>query len=91
MIPIDIAGKLIEWSAALSVLSGTMAWWRKGSEDEDNMVAASADIVLDAVTDADTVGRIDLHTGRNLRDQMTVEQAEELERERQLRRFSRRN
>jgi len=91
MIPIDIAGKLIEWGAALSVLSGTMAWWRKGSEDEDNMVAASADIVLDAVTDADTVGRIDLHTGRNLRDQMTVEQAEELERERELRRMKNRN
>lgn len=91
MIPADVTSKLAEFGTAIAVLSGAMAWWRQGSDDEDQMVASAADVVLGTVTDADTVGRIDLHTGRNLRDQMTVEQAEELERERQLRRFPRRN
>ena len=92
VIPSDIACKLIEFSAAMAVLSGAMAgWWRKDSPADDAMTAAAAETVLSALSDADTVGRIDLHTGRNLRDQMSLEQAEDLERVGQLRRFSRWN
>ena len=91
MIPYDIVDKCVEFAGAMAVLSGAMAWWRKGSTDEDAMVAKAADVVLDTVSNADTVARVDLHTGRNLRDQLTVEQAMELERERELRRMKNRN
>jgi hypothetical protein len=92
MIPSDITHKLLEFTGALAVLSGAMAaWWRKDSPAEDAMTAAAADTVLDAIADADTVARIDLHTGRNLRDQINIGQAQELEREATLRRFPRRN
>ena len=91
MIPYDIVDKCVEFAGAMAVLSGAMAWWRKGGADEDAMVAAAADTVLDTLADADTVSRVDLHTGRNLRDQLTIEEAMELERERTLRRFARRN
>lgn len=91
MIPYDIIDKCVEFASATAVLAGAMAWWRKGSVEEDAMVAKAADTVLDTVSDADTVARVDLHTGRNLRDQLTVAEAIELERERELRRFARRN
>ena len=91
MIPQDIIDVAVKFSGALAVVTGAFAWWRKGSDDEDAMHAAAADTILDTLSDADTVARVDLHTGRNLREQLTVEQAMELERERNLRRFARRN
>lgn len=91
MIPQEIVDKWLEFAGAVAVLSGAMAWWRKGGVEEDVMVAKAADTVLDILSDADTVSRVDLHTGRNLRDQLTVGEAVELDRERELRRFARRN
>lgn len=87
----ELLQKVFELSGALSVLSGAMAWWRKGSAEEDEMVSAAADTLLDALSDADTVGKIGCVTGSDLRSQLTVEQAIEMDRERTLRRFGRRN
>lgn len=88
---VEALSKLFEFTGALSILAGGMAWWRKGSTAEDETVSAAADTVLDALSDADTVRKIDCLTDRNLRDQLTIEQAMELDRERELRRFGRRN
>lgn len=73
------------------MLTGLSAWFRKGSHAEDEIVAESADIVINSLSDADLVGRVDMHTGKNLRDQLSVQEAEELNRERELRRFINRN
>lgn len=83
--------KLFEFTGALSLLIHGFAWWRKGGAEEDAMVSEAADTVLDALSDADTVNRIDCLTDRNIREQLTIEQAIELDRERELRRFGRRN
>lgn len=91
MIPPDIASKLFEITGALAVLSGACAWWRRGSDEEDAAVSEAADTVLGALSDADTVRKIDCVTDRNLRDQLTVQEAIELNRERELRRMGRRN
>jgi len=78
---------------ALAVVKGTflMAWWRKGSKEEDETYIEAADIILDCVADADGVALIDLGTGRNMRDQLTIEEAEEMYDEARLRSWKNRN
>ena len=83
--------KLFEFSGALSVLVGAMAWWRKGSQDEDAVVAEAADLVLGALSNADDTRGVECVAGRNWRDQVSVEEAIEMDKERELRRFERRN
>lgn len=61
-----------------------MSWRRQGSVEEDKIRKEIADTLLDACSDCDRVNKIELNTGRNLRDQMTVEEAKELDRERKL-------
>lgn len=87
----EVIQRFFEFTGALTVLSGAMAWWTKGSPQEDAVVSEAADVVLGTLSDADTVSKVDLHTAKNLRDQLTVEEAIELNRERELRRFERRN
>lgn len=60
------------------------ALFGKAQDDED--VAECHDVVLDTLSDADKIRTIDLHTGKNLRDQLTVEQAIQLDQERTERR-----
>jgi len=83
--------KLFEFVGALSVLTGSMAWWRRDTPEEDDMTAAAADVVLDAVSDGDMVERINCIHHRNLRDQISVQEAIELDSERTLRRWQWRN
>lgn len=92
MVDPTVYTKLFSFATALSTL-GMMAtgWWRKGSKAEDDMVVTAADTVLDALSDADMLSQIEAVTGMALRDQLTVEEAQELDRERRLRGFSRRN
>lgn len=80
-------GELAKFAGALSVAAGAMSWFRKGSAEEDKVVSESADILIDGISDADKVNKVDLHTGKNLRDQLTIEEAEEMNRERELRKF----
>ena len=76
---------------ALTTLAGVFDWLRKGSTAEDDVYAGAAEIVLDTVADADNVRTIGCITGRNLREQITVEEALDMARERDLRRPRRRN
>lgn len=67
------------------------SWPRKGSKEEDKMIADSIDVIFQGIADGDFVTKVEATAGKNLREQMTQEKMEELERERQLRRFERRN
>jgi hypothetical protein len=84
---------LRRFKALLRILKGqyTVSWLRKGSQAEDKVYADAADLVLDSASNADYVGKVELGTGKNLRDQLTVEEAESLRQEANLRRFPRRN
>jgi hypothetical protein len=76
----------------LNLWRGRMAWFQRDSEDENKTLANIADIMTDAVSNADLVSKIQSDTGRNLRDQMSVEEAEQMEAEaRYLRMGHRRN
>lgn len=69
----------------------TMAWWRKGSPEEDEVVSEAAKELLEGVSDADMVTKIEGQTSLNLRDQITVEEAEDWARDRDLRGWRNRN
>lgn len=84
--------KLFEVLGAMGVVAGAMAWFRQDTEAEDAMVAAAADVVLEAISDADQARTIECVTGRNYRQDLTVEEAIALHEERELRRMgARRN
>ena len=92
MIPTDIVDKCVEFAGAMSVLSGAVAaWWRKDGPSGDEVVSQAADVIIDAATDADLRNRIELHTGKNIGEQVTLEQMEDFHRERELRRMKNRN
>lgn len=88
MYPLYNLWKFVE---ATTILAGATVWWRKGTREEDEMISYAADVVLDNLSDSDNVRKIKDLTGKDLRDQLTVEEAMELDKERTLRRFSRRN
>lgn len=75
------------WNAALNIWRNRMAWFHRGSEDEDKVVAEVAAMLLEGVSDADDVAKVAAQHGRNRRDQLTVEEAEELYAEGRLRNF----
>lgn len=87
MIPQFDYSRLFEVVGALGVLTGAMAWWRKDTDAEDATVAAAADTVLDAIADADFCRTVECVTGRDLREQLTVEDALRLHEERELARM----
>lgn len=64
-----------------------MAWFHRGSAEEDKILTGVAETLIEGVVDADSVNRIERSNGRNLRDQLTVEEAEEMRREADLRGF----
>jgi hypothetical protein len=64
-----------------------MAWWRKDSDEENRVVTEAADMVLEALSDADATRTVDCRTGHNWRDDVSVQEATDLEQERVLRRF----
>lgn len=87
----ELFTKLFEFTGALSICISAMAWWRKDGPKSDEVVVEAADVVLSALSDADTTNRVELHTGRDIRSQLTVEEAIEIHEERELRAFGRRN
>lgn len=88
--PSEAVQELLKFVGAISVLSGLMTW-RRGGPKEDEIVVAAADTILDSLSDADKVNTVDLHSGKNMRDQITIEQAQELHNERELRSWKNRN
>ena len=84
--------KLFAFTGALSVLATAAGkWWRKGSPDEDEIVAEAADLVLGGLSDADDTRGVELTSGRNWRDSVTVEEAIAMREEAELRRMANRN
>lgn len=94
MISLETRMRWEEWNTALYIIreGENMGFYRKDSEEEDQIIAEAHSIILDNLSNADSVGQIEIYTGKNLRDQLSVEQAEELYREKELRGYgSRRN
>lgn len=88
MIPYgDTFAKYFEFVGALSVLAGLLDWTRKGSVAEDEVVVAATDLVLETLSNADTVERTACVHHRNMRDAVSVEEAENMAKEAELRRF----
>lgn len=93
MVDPTVYSKLFGFATALSTL-GMMAtgnWWRKGSAQEDDMIVVAADTVLEGLADADMNNQVEALTGLALRDQVSIEEAVELDQERRLRGFPNRN
>lgn len=91
MIPISEHTLLAAFNMALAAGALAAAWSRHGSPAEDDMVVGCHGLVLDAVADADATRTVECVTGRNWRDQVSVQDAEELNRERELRTMQNRN
>lgn len=81
--------------SAISAITATLAavGWFVGlrAADDDATTAEAHEFVLDALSNADAVRTIECITDRNLRDQLTIADALELQREAELRRCDRRN
>lgn len=72
---------------AAAVNAAGLFSWLAGNQADDEEVADAHEFVLDALSDADAVRTVECVTDRNLRDQITVEEAEALYAESQRRRF----
>lgn len=83
----NLALKFSQWQTSLKLWRQRMAWFHRGSAEEDKIVSDVAKTLLDGVSDADQVRTIEAKHGRNLRDQLTVEEAEEMYKEGRLRGF----
>lgn len=79
--------KLFEFTGALSIVTAAMAWWRKDTPEEDATVVAATDLVLETLSDGDTVARVECVHHRNMRDVVTVEEAQAMHEEAELRRW----
>lgn len=87
MIPPFDFSRLFEVLGAMSVITGAMAWFRRDTDAEDVTIAEAADVVLAALSDADFCRTTECVTGKDLREQMTLEQAIRLHEERELARM----
>lgn len=65
-------------------------WWRKGSPEEDQVVAHAAHELIEGVVNADQVNQVQASMGVNLRDQVTIEEIEDWAKDRNLRGFGNR-
>jgi len=90
--PFNALDTILRFINLRTVMGGMMGnkWWRKGSAQEDEVVAHAARELIEGVTDADTVSKVELHTGINLRDQVTIEEIEDWAKDRDLRGFGNR-
>lgn len=85
-----IARAANSWRIAFNILEGKaviMSWLRKGSQEEDRVVAHANETLLEGAANADLVNLVENKTKTNLRDQLTVEEAEAMHEEIRLRRF----
>lgn len=68
-----------------------MAWWHKSSPEGDDVISAAAQELIEGVSDADRVNKIEDATTINLRDQVSIEQVEEWAKEREYHKHKNRN
>jgi hypothetical protein len=73
------------FAAALATATGIAAWWRKDSDEEQQVLKDAADMVLGALSDADATRTVDCRTGHNWRDSVSIGEAIEINEERELR------
>jgi len=70
--------KLMELASAFVMIAS----WRAGKlRPEDKEIIDAHEVIVSGVGDADFVTRVEMATGRNIRDQISVEGLEELGRE----------
>lgn len=81
---------LYAFDAALAVGVAACKWWRQDSDEENETVIAANDLVLGALSDADTTRTVECVTDRNWRNDVSVEEAERLNEERELRKMGNR-
>lgn len=86
----DALGELVKFMVAVSSITSLMTWRRDGPREDQSFIEAS-DYVLDSLSDADKTSKIELHNARNIRDQLTIEQVEELYNEKIIRSWTNRN
>lgn len=82
---INIYADFMRLLGATAILSNAMAWWGRGDPKEDEIVIESIDTLIEGLSDANKIGKIEEKTGRNMRDQWTVEQVVDWEEEKRLR------
>ena len=87
MIPQDAWSELFRFTGALAIVTSAMAWWRKETAEDDSMVVAATDVVLEALSDGDLVERTDCIHHKNMRDAVSVQEAIDMASEAELRRF----
>jgi hypothetical protein len=76
---------------AKEIMADNNKWWRKGSKEEDEVIANAAEELIKGVTDADLVNKVKGEANINLRDQVTVGELEDWAKDRDLRRMRNRN
>lgn len=81
----NLPGEFFTFMGNLALLTGAFAWWRKDSLEEDKIISEAAKELIEGITDADVVNKIKGEMGVNLRDQVTVEEAEDWAKDRDLR------
>lgn len=78
----------------LALAAGAAAAWlthKTPDDKEDELITKAHELVLGMVSDADCTKRVWAVTDKDWRDQLTVAEAEELNRERELRGMKNRN
>lgn len=70
---------LTETAEAVMAGIGMLLAWRAGEiKREDQEVIDAHEMVMSSLSDADFCRKVELHTGKDLREQMTVEEATSL-------------
>jgi hypothetical protein len=79
-LPWGIHNRFVAFNLALHITGGEvqMPWWRKGSPEEDEILAQAAQVLLDGIGDADFVAKVKEKTGVDIREGMTQEKIEKL-------------
>jgi hypothetical protein len=88
MFTLETRLRWMQWKSAMSILQEGLegvTMLRRDSQEEDALIVEAHNVILDNLSNADSVGQIKLMTGKDLRDQLSWEQAEELYREKELR------
>lgn len=74
----QLGPEIVEVFASVTML---LAWLSKKIKPEDQDIIDAHEFVGDKLGDSDFVRKTELLTGKNLREQLTVQQMQDLERE----------
>ena len=76
-----------EWNTAMSIIRNgeEMGFYRRDSKEEDALITEAHNVVLDTLGDADVIRKIEQMTGKDLRSQISIQEVEDMYREKELR------